>query len=123
MKKYNTFTSFSVSDIARAKEFYTKRLGLDEISMENQEFLMFETGGDTRFTIYHKENHNPADFTVLNFEVDDLETVLEQLKKSGVTFEDVEGTDERGIAEMDSTRAAWIKDPEGNWIGFFQNGG
>jgi len=121
MKKYNTFASFSVSDMARAKDFYSRVLGLDEIIIENQEVIMFKTGGDTRFMIYHKVNHRPADFTVLNFEVDDLGTVLAQLKKNGVAFENVQGTDEKGISEMDSTRVAWIKDPEDNWIGFFQH--
>jgi len=121
MKKYNTFTSFSVGDMVRAKDFYTRILGLDEIFIENQEVIMFKTGGDTRFMIYHKVNHHPADFTVLNFEVDNLGTVLDQLKKNGVAFENVQGTDERGISEMGSTKVAWIKDPGGNWIAFFQN--
>jgi catechol 2,3-dioxygenase-like lactoylglutathione lyase family enzyme len=121
MKNYNTFTSFSVSDMEQAKGFYAKTLGLDEISMEDQGVLMVSTGGDTRFMIYHKENHKPADFTVLNFDVDDLEAVVHRLKNKGVTFERVEEADEKGIAEMGSVRAAWTRDPAGNWIGFFQN--
>ena len=123
MKNYNTFTSLSVSDMEQAKGFYLETLGLDEISMEDQGVLMVKTGGDTRFMIYHKENHTPADFTVLNFDVDDLAAVVDHLKNKGVTFERGDGTDENGIAEMGPGKAAWTKDPSGNWIGFLQGGG
>ena len=123
MKKYKTFTSFSVSDLEQAKVFYKQTLGLDQISMEDHGVLMVNTGGDTKFMAYYKENHSPADFTVLNFDVDDLETTVDHLKSKGVTFESVEGADEKGIADMGPVRVAWTKDPAGNWIAFFQNGG
>jgi hypothetical protein len=29
-------------------------------------------------------------------------------------------TNEKGIAEMGPVKGAWTRDPEGNWIGFFQ---
>jgi len=120
MKNYNTFTSFSVSDMEKAKGFYTETLEMDEISMLDQGVIMVNTGGDTRFMIYQKENHTPADFTVLNFEVDNLEKVVDHLKNKGVTFEKVEEANEKGIAEMGPVMAAWTRDPAGNWIGFMQ---
>ena len=37
MKKYKTFTSFSVKDLGEAKAFYTGKLNLDEITFEDQD--------------------------------------------------------------------------------------
>lgn len=122
MKDFKTFTSFSVGDLDEAKAFYRDRLELDEISLEDQGVLMFHTGGETRFMVYKKEDHAPADFTVLNFAVDDLNSVLDQIKSKGVNMERLDRTDENGIAEMGPVRAAWTRDPAGNWIGFFQQG-
>jgi hypothetical protein len=82
---------------------------------------MFETGGDTRFMVYQKDDHEPSGYTVLNFDVDDIESTLESLARKDVNFEPVEGTNDKGIAEMDDVRAAWLKDPAGNWLGLFQN--
>jgi catechol 2,3-dioxygenase-like lactoylglutathione lyase family enzyme len=121
MKHFKTFTSFSVGDMEQARSFYGQKLGLDEISMENEGVFMVQTGGDTQFMVYHKEDHTPAEFTVLNFLVDDLDALLESLKKKGVLFEKMEGAGENGILEMGSARAAWTRDPAGNWIGFFQD--
>ena len=122
MKEFKTFTSFSVGDLEEAKAFYRERLELDEISLEDQGVLMFHTGGETRFMVYRKENHVPADFTVLNFDVEDLDSVVNQLKGNGVSLEKTEHTNDEGIAEMGSGKAAWTRDPSGNWIGFFEQG-
>jgi catechol 2,3-dioxygenase-like lactoylglutathione lyase family enzyme len=120
MKEYKTFTSFSVDDIEQAKDFYTNKLELESETMDRENVLLFQTGGDTRFLIYRKEDHEPAGYTVLNFEVTDVGSTLARLAGKGVKFEPVEGTNEEGISEMDGVRAAWIKDPAGNWLGLFQ---
>ena len=122
MKEFKTFTSFSVENLDEARAFYRDKLELDEISLEDQGVLMFHTGGETRFMVYRKEGHVPAEFTVLNFSVDDLNSVLNQIKGNGVHIERLDRTDENGIAEMGPVRAAWTRDPAGNWIGFFEQG-
>jgi len=43
--------------------------------------LMIQTSGDTRFMAYRKENHEPAVFTILNFDVGDLASVVNNLRK------------------------------------------
>ena len=121
MKKNKTFTSFSVNDLEQAKNFYTNKLDLELEPLDPADVLWFETGGDTRFMIYMKEDHEPSGYTVLNFDVDDIESTLESLARKGVKFEPVEGTNEKGIAEHGSASAAWIKDPAGNWLGLFQS--
>jgi catechol-2,3-dioxygenase len=48
------------------------------------------------------------------------------LSSRGVVFEhyDMPGlkTNRQGIADMNGSRAAWFKDPEGNILGLFQMG-
>lgn len=60
--------------------------------------------------------------TFTSFSVGDLSCVVNQLKGNGVSMEKLEHTNEEGIAEMGSGKAAWTRDPAGNWIGFFEQG-
>ena len=56
-KVKEAFSSFSVNDLQKAKEFYTNTLGL-KVS-ETKEGLELNTGGTGVF-IYPKPNHAPA---------------------------------------------------------------
>ena len=63
------FSSFSVNDIQKAKEFYGKTLGL-EIAGGPEGTLVVPLPGGAKVLMYPKPNHQPATFTVLNFPVD-----------------------------------------------------
>ncbi|MBC7898510.1 MAG: VOC family protein [Saprospiraceae bacterium] len=113
------FSTFSVTDISKAKEFYGTTLGLD-ISEEEEGIGINITGGGSVF-LYPKEDHTAATFTVLNFPVDNIDEAVDDLKNRGVSFESYEGemkTDENGIfrgAEKNTgPNIAWFKDPAGN---------
>jgi catechol 2,3-dioxygenase-like lactoylglutathione lyase family enzyme len=72
-KDTQAFSSFSVDDLARAKAFYGKTLGLEatEIGMtEGVSILMLRLGKGGRVLIYPKPDHTPSTFTVLNFPVE-----------------------------------------------------
>lgn len=121
-KASKAFSSFSVDDIPKAKEFYARTLGL-KVS-ESPEGLELHPGHADIF-IYPKPNHKPATFTVLNFLVDDIETAVDELKKTGVSFEKYEGemkTDDKGIHRNGGPRIAWFKDPAGNILSVLQKG-
>ena len=118
----NSFSSFSVNDLHKAKEFYGDTLGLELKKMP--EGLELHLGGNSVF-IYPKSNHTPASFTVLNFQVADIEKAVEQLKELGVNFEHYDlhdiKTDERGIARgPHGPIIAWFKDPAGNILSVFE---
>ena len=66
------FSSFSVNDIQKAREFYGKTLGL-ELSSGPEGTLVVPLSGGTKALMYPKPNHQPATFTVLNFPVDSIE--------------------------------------------------
>ena len=115
-KEAKTFSSFSVNDLRRAKEFYGETLGLE--IKETPEGLELHTGNNAVF-LYPKPNHTPASFTVLNFHVNDIEKAVDELKALGVKLEHYDlpdiKTDERGIArDPHGPTIAWFKDPAGN---------
>ena len=114
LESQTAFSSFSVNDLQKAKQFYANALGLKV--KESKEGLELHPG-DTDVFIYPKPNHMPASFTVLNFVVDDIEKAVDELKKTGVRFEQYEGeikTDKRGIHHNGGPKIAWFKDPAGN---------
>ena len=117
------FPSFSVNDIGKARTFYRDTLGLNVD--DRMEGLELDVGGGNKVFVYGKPNHQPATFTVLNFPVDNVETAVEKLKSTGVTFEqyDMPGikTDARGIArDPNGPAMAWFKDPAGNILSVLQ---
>jgi catechol 2,3-dioxygenase-like lactoylglutathione lyase family enzyme len=111
------FSSFSVNDIAKAKDFYGKTLGL-EVSAGPEGTLVLELSNSTKALMYPKPNHQPATFTVLNFPVDSVDKAVDDLSKRGVRFEIYNGphlkTDQRGVSRGNGPTIAWFKDPAGN---------
>ena len=115
-KEAGSFSSFSVNDLQKAKEFYGETLGLD--IKETPEGLELHTDNNTVF-LYVKPNHTPASFTVLNFAVKDIEAAVDELNTLGITLENYNlpdiKTDQRGIARgPHGPTIAWFKDPAGN---------
>jgi len=120
----HAFSGFSADDIGRAKAFYADTLGVD-VTEENGMLTLKFPGGHT-VLIYPKDDHQPATFTVLNFEVDDIDAAADRLIGAGVTFEqygETAGQDERGIARGYGPPIAWFKDPAGNILSIIQTAG
>ena len=114
-KNNKAFTSFSVNDLQKARDFYGKTLGLEVT--ETNGLLNLHTGEGSIVLIYPKPNHTPATFTILNFPVRYIEEAVDELTKRGVRFEHYEDelkTDEKGIFRGGGPVIAWFKDPAGN---------
>jgi len=111
------FSSFSVNDIQKAKEFYGKTLGV-ELSPGPEGTVELKLAGSSKALMYPKPNHQPATFTVLNFPVDSVEKAVDELNQRGVRFEIYNEpnlkTDARGISRGNGPTIAWFKDPAGN---------
>jgi catechol 2,3-dioxygenase-like lactoylglutathione lyase family enzyme len=111
------FSSFSVDDIQKAKEFYDKTLGL-ELASGPEGTVVVPLSGSTKVLMYPKPDHQPATFTVLNFPVDSVENAVDKLSQRGVRFEVYNEpnlkTDARGISRGNGPTIAWFKDPAGN---------
>lgn len=118
-KDTKAFSSLSVDNMQKAKEFYGQILGLDVSESYGGRLLDIHIDGRRNILIYPKPNHTPATFTILNFPVENLEKAVDDLTKRGVHFEIYnEGnvkTDEKGISLSDEgPKIAWFKDPAGN---------
>jgi predicted enzyme related to lactoylglutathione lyase len=110
------FSGFSVDDLQKAKEFYSKTLSFDISEMNG--LLNLHMGNGAKVLIYPKSNHIPATFTVLNIPVDNIEQAVDELTKRGVHFEIYDETDlktdNKGIFRDAGPNIAWFKDPAGN---------
>ena len=115
-KDSKSFSSFSVNDLKKAKEFYGGTLGLGVT--ETPEGLELKFASGNAVFLYPKPNHTPASFTVLNFPVDDIEEAVDQLVELGLRLEQYDlpdlKQDKRGIARGPGPKIAWFKDPAGN---------
>jgi catechol 2,3-dioxygenase-like lactoylglutathione lyase family enzyme len=127
IKIYNIYSSFSVPDLEKAKEFYSNTLGLH--IEERPEGLDLKISDGNKIFVYFSAQNKPADFTVLNLVVDDVEKEVDALLEKGVAMEHYDmpeiKTNQKGIVrnEREGTGPhvmAWFKDPAGNIIALSQ---
>lgn len=95
VKNVRAYSGFSTNDIPKAKEFYSQTLELEVT--EEYGMLRLHLATSAKILIYPKEDHVPATYTILNFQVDNIEKAMEELIARGVAFEHYPGTDEKGI--------------------------
>jgi catechol 2,3-dioxygenase-like lactoylglutathione lyase family enzyme len=114
------FSGFAVDDVQKAREFYGETLGLK--TSEEYGMLTLHIAGDRDTLIYPKPDHTPATYTILNFPVDEIEKVVDELAARGVRFEryDLMKQDEKGIFRDEGPYIAWFKDPAGNVLSVLQ---
>ena len=113
-KDSKAFSGMAAADIDAARAFYADTLGLEVTEEHGILTLHLGTGGQV--IVYPKPDHTPADFTVLNFPVDDVEAAVDALTERGVAFEHYDGfgQDEKGIMRGNGPDIAWFRDPSGN---------
>ena len=99
LENSKAFSGFAAPDVAKEKKFYSETLGLK--TSEDHGLLRLHLTGGNNVLIYPKPNHVPATFTVLNFPVNDVDRMVDELTKRGVRFEHYNQgdlkTDEKGI--------------------------
>ncbi len=117
------YSGFGVDDVDEARRFYGETLGLTVTDIDGQGGLLsLDLPGDRATLVYARPGHTPAEYTILNFPVDDIEQIVDGLTARGVEFERYEGfeQDERGIARNAGPLIAWFKDPAGNVLSVIQ---
>jgi catechol 2,3-dioxygenase-like lactoylglutathione lyase family enzyme len=114
------YSGFAVNDLQKARAFYSETLGLNV--SEANDLLTLHLAGDRDTLIYPKPDFVPATYTILNFEVDDIEKTVDDLTARGVKLERYDGMkqDERGIHKDGERLIAWFTDPAGNVIAVLQ---
>jgi catechol 2,3-dioxygenase-like lactoylglutathione lyase family enzyme len=108
------FSGFAVDDVEKARAFYGDTLGLK--TSEENDILTLHIADDRPTLVYPRPGHIPAEYTILNFPVDDIEQAVDELAARGVEFERYKGfdQDDRGIHRGGGPLIAWFKDPAGN---------
>lgn len=122
-EKTKAFGSFAVDDVAEARKFYGETLGMKVSEAdEPMSMLVLHIAGDRDVLVYHKPDHVPASFTVLNFPVEDIDEAVDELVERGVRFERYDGSeqDEKGIQRGGGSLIAWFEDPAGNVLSVIQ---
>lgn len=117
-----SFSSFSVNDIAKARQFY-ENLGIE--SEDQMGGLQLKLDGDRKIFVYLKPDHQPAVYTILNFLVKDLKEAAGQLKDKEISLEHYDNlTNDEGLAGTESDaegpKIAWFKDPAGNILSILE---
>ena len=117
LKNSPFYAGFAVDDVAKAKEFYGRTLGVFQVVDLGSGLLSLQAANGYAVLIYEKQTHEPAAHTILNFPVDDIEGAVDELREAGVRFEQYDAgpikTNEKGIATP-GPKQAWFKDPAGN---------
>jgi len=113
----------AVSDITTAAAFYEGTLGLSQLDDDGMDHVrIYQCGAGSVLQVYASEHAGTATATVASWSTDEFESVVDDLRGKGVTFESEGGptTDERGVHPSESTRSC-VQGP-GNTIAV-DNGG
>jgi catechol 2,3-dioxygenase-like lactoylglutathione lyase family enzyme len=119
------FSGFAVDDVQKAREFYGETLGLRTTVLDEETgLLVLNLAGGRDTFVYEKPDFTPATYTILNFQVDDVDQAVDDLTGRGVQFERYDGfpQDEKGIARGQGPDIAWFKDPAGNILAVLGEG-
>jgi catechol 2,3-dioxygenase-like lactoylglutathione lyase family enzyme len=116
-------SGFAVNDLRQAQEFYEGTLGLEiEVLDQQHGVTRLKLADGHAMLMYLSADMAPASYTMLNFEVDDIDAAVDELSERGVVFERYEGFqhDEKGIVREPGPQIAWFKDPSGNVLSVLQ---
>ena len=105
-------------DPTGARSFYEGVLGLRFLSQDPFAMVLEANGITIRVAnVSSVPGFKPAPFTILGWQVENIEKAARGLREKGVRFERYPGMqqDELGIWNSPSgAKVAWFKDPEGN---------
>lgn len=115
-------TTLPASDFARAKAFYTDKLGLT-VSQETPGGAFFEFSDGSRFVVFPSAGAASGSHTQMGLTVADVEAEVAGLQAAGVQFEEYDTPTFKtvnGIADLETLKSAFFKDSEGNLIGMVE---
>jgi catechol 2,3-dioxygenase-like lactoylglutathione lyase family enzyme len=110
------------TDYDQARAFYEGVLGLRFVSLDHFALVLDANGIMLRVT--KVPDHKPLPFTILGWQVSDIENDAAALRERGVQFEryGFPGQDDAGIWTAPSgDKVAWFKDPAGNTLSLSQH--
>jgi catechol 2,3-dioxygenase-like lactoylglutathione lyase family enzyme len=124
LAKSRMTTMLPVTDLARARTFYEKKLGLSPEGERPDGKLVYRLGEGGLLALFPRGEPTRAEHTAVSFEVADVAKVVRELSGRGVVFEDYDlpGLKTVGhVCVLGSEKAAWFKDTEGNILCVHEN--
>jgi catechol 2,3-dioxygenase-like lactoylglutathione lyase family enzyme len=118
LAKASVTTMLPVIDMARARTFYERSLGLRPSGFRPDGKFIYEVGGST-LALFPKPEGTKAEHTALSFRVPDIAASIAELKQTGVVFENYDFPDFKTVNHvcvLGAEKAAWFKDTEGNFL-------
>jgi catechol 2,3-dioxygenase-like lactoylglutathione lyase family enzyme len=111
--------TLAVSDVDRAREFYTKTLGFTPVMEDPAMGTLYGGGQGTLFLVYWSEFAGTNKATAMTVNVEDFDGTVGELREKGITFLDFDYpgfSSKDGIVQTPTGLAAWFTDPDGNII-------
>ncbi|HXU21245.1 MAG TPA: VOC family protein [Verrucomicrobiae bacterium] len=102
-------------DSTRAREFYEGKLGFQFVS--DDPFALVMRAGKNLIRIAKVKDFTPAQYTVLGWEVENIEVIVKWLQERGVVFEKYPFVQDQTLGiwtAPNGDEVAWFKDPDGN---------
>ncbi|MDO9404751.1 MAG: VOC family protein [Polaromonas sp.] len=113
----NAMATIAVRNLAAARDFYQRTLGLELADSEQSGVLAFHSGAST-LVIYESAYAGSNQATSATWSLgSEFDEVMHTLQAAGVKFEhyDLPGLVLEGDAHVHGDfRGAWFKDPDGN---------
>ena len=111
-------------DPSRARRFFEETLGLRFLSEDPFAVVFDANGVPVRVVnVASVPGYAPAPFTILGWQVANLESTVRELARRGVKFERFPGMEQDALGIWRSpsgARVAWFKDPDGNTLSVTQ---
>jgi catechol 2,3-dioxygenase-like lactoylglutathione lyase family enzyme len=117
LKNHDSSAILAVSDLDRARAFYSDTLGLEPADEGRAQGVLVYRTGATRLIVYRSDfaGTNRANAVVWGVG-GELDAIVAALESKGVAFEhypDI-GRLEGNVHVAGGARLAWLKDPDGN---------
>ena len=117
LERFPIHATVAASDLDRARTWYAEMLGVTP-KREEMGNLWYEFAPGTWLLVYQTESAGTAQNTQAGWTVQDIESVMEELRSRGVSFEEYdfgEAKTQDGLLDIPGMgKAAWFKDSEGN---------
>lgn len=109
-------------DLARARQFYETKVGLQPTEERNGG-VVYRFAGGTACFLYPTPNAGTSKASQAFWSVKEIDALIVALKARGVVFEDYDMPGERspaGAVIGGGAKAAWFKDSEGNILALIE---
>ncbi|MFN2636519.1 MAG: VOC family protein [Gemmatimonadaceae bacterium] len=109
----------------KSRSFFENVLGLEFVSEDPFAMVLDANGTMIRVAnVSNVKDFKPAPFTILGWDVENIDRTVRQMEKKGVQFERYTGLDQDSLGIWSApggAKVAWFKDPDGNLLSVSQH--